>query len=211
MRRFWIVVMGAALVIPLAAPSGATAAPERYTSRSYNAFWHITRKVDADTYLRITWYAGVYESGEGFWSDLYRYVERCERRPGRDDCRRGRYMVGVIEDLGRGSFELDKRLRTGTFEATYPMEVYANGHEHRAGRIHIAVSLAGTGGLSSSRETGVYEEECLRVRYSGRWEYRQATASGTLTFLKTGRTPRLPDTEDANMAQGQSMSITHEC
>ncbi len=210
MRRFWVIVLGAALLVPLAAP-GASARPERYTSRSYNAFWYLTREIDADTYLNITWYAGVYDSGEGFWSDLYRYAERCERRPGEDRCRSRPYMVGVIEDLGDGSFTLDKRLDTGTFDATYPMEIYDDGEERRAGRIHITVNLVGTGGLAISRETSVYQEDCLRVRYSGRWEYRQATASGTLTFGRTGGTLDLPDTEDANMRQGRTMSIIHEC
>jgi hypothetical protein len=210
MRRLWVLVLGVALLIPLAAPA-ASGRPMREQSRSYNAFWYLTREVDSDTYLNITWYAGVYESGDGFWSDLYRYVERCERRPGRDRCRRGAYMVGVIEDLSGGTFTLDQDLTSGVFEATYPMEIYRNGHERRVGRIGIAVNLAGTGDLSTSRETSYYEEGCLRVRYSGRWQYRQASAAGTLTFHRTGGTLELAATEDANMAQGRSMTITHEC
>jgi hypothetical protein len=210
MRRLWIIVLGAVLLFPLAAP-GASARPLRENSRSYNAFWYLTRRVDANTYVNITWYAGVYESGDSFWSDLYRYVERCERRPGRDRCRSGPYMVGVIEDNSSGTFTLDAGLATGVFEATYPMEVYDGGDEHRAGRIHIAVGLTGTGDLSISRETYYYEEGCTRVRYSGRWEYRQASATGTLTFVRTGNTLDLAATEDANMRQGRSMQITHEC
>lgn len=210
MRRFWVIVLGAALLIPLAAP-GASAQPERYSSRSYNAFWYLTRKVDADTYVKITWYAGVYEQADGFWSDLYRYVERCQRRPGRDRCRSGPYMVGVIEDLGKGSFTLDKSLDVGTFEATYPMEIYGHGEERRAGRIHIAVNLLGNGGLTTSREVYEYRDGCVRVRYSGRWESRQATASGTLTFRRTDKTITLRDTEEANMSQGEAMLISHEC
>ncbi len=210
MRRLVVIILGATLLLSSVA-THASARPERSTSRSYNAFWHLTRKVDADTYLNITWYAGVYDSGEGFWSDLYKYVERCQRGPGRDRCHSGPYMVGVIEDLGDGAFTLDKGLDTGTFDATYPMEIYDDGEERRAGRIHITVGLTGTGDLSVSRQTYYYEEGCLRVRFSGSWESRQATATGTLTFVRTGGTLDLASTEEANMSQGRSMTITHEC
>ncbi|HEX7248050.1 MAG TPA: hypothetical protein VF351_08115 [Actinomycetota bacterium] len=203
------VTLGTTLLVG-SAPA-ASAQPERYSARSYNAFWHSTRRVDANTYLKITWYAGVYEQAGGFWSDLYRYVERCERRPGRDRCRSGPFMVGVIEELGRGSFTLEPDLELGAFEATYPMEIYDNGHERRVGRIHISVDLVGTGTLSTTREVYEYDDGCTRVRYSGRSEYRQAIASGMLTFRRTGKTLPLRDTEDANMSQGESMSITHEC
>lgn len=210
MRRFWVIVAGAALVLSLSSP-GASAQPERYASRSYNAFWHLTHRVDSDTYMRVTWYAGVYEQADGFWSDLYRFVERCERRAGRDRCRSGPFMVGVIEDLGKGSFTLGDGLDLGTFEATYPMETYSQGEERRAGRIHIAVNLVGSGELSTTREVYEYSDGCVRVRYSGRSESRQAIASGELTFLRTDKSLRLRDTEEANMSQGESMSITHEC
>ena len=69
MRRSWVIVAGTALVLSLSSP-GASAQPERYASRSYNAFWHLTHRVDSDTYVRVTWYASVYEQADGFWSDL---------------------------------------------------------------------------------------------------------------------------------------------
>lgn len=198
MRRLWILVLGAALLLPLAAPQ-ALAAPAWESTRSYNAFWHVRRNIDNDTYVRITWYAGVYEQSEGFWSDLYRSTRRCERRPGRDRCREGAYMVGVIEDLGDGAFTIDEGLNTGYFEATYPMEVYDGNTERDAGRIHIAVDLTGVGDLTSSRESYTYEEGCFRYSYSSRSSYRQAVANGTLTFLRTDATRDLGDTEDANI------------
>jgi hypothetical protein len=210
MRRLSVIALGATLLVALGATEAA-AQPERYSSRSYNAFWHLTRRVDADTYLRITWYAGVYHQADGFWSDLYRYVERCERRAGRDRCRSGPFMVGVTDDLGKGSFALEDRLESGTFEATYPMETYDHGEERKVGRIHIAVNLTGRGDLSTTREVYEYRDGCVRVRYSGRSEMRQAFASGMLTFRRTSKTLELRDTEDANMSQGESMSITHEC
>lgn len=209
MRRLTVVLLGALLAVPVAAPS-VSARPERSQSSSYNAFWHIRERVDRDTYLKIVWYAGVYANGDSFWSDLYRSVQRCERQAGRDRCRSGPYMVGVIEDLGDGAFDLDRGLETGYFEATYPMEVYRGREERRAGRINIAVDLAGSGDLRTSTERYTYEDECYRVRYSGSWEYRQAIASGVLTFVRGGDTLDLGDTDDANMGRGRSVSITHE-
>lgn len=209
MRRLMVVILGALLAVPATAPA-ASARPERSESSSYNAFWHIRERVDRDTYLRIVWYAGVYADGDSFWSDLYRSVQRCERGPGRDRCRSGPYMIGVIEDLGDGTFELDQGLETGYFEATYPMEVYSERGERDAGDIHIAVNLAGTGTLSSSSERSTYEDECYRVRYSSSWEYRRAIASGVLTFERSGATLDVGDTDDANMGRGRSVSITHE-
>ena len=206
MRRLGIIVLGAMLLSTFAVPEALAAGWE--STRSYNAFWHSQRNVDRDTYVRITWYAGVYEQTEGFWSDLYKSTQRCERRPGRDRCRRGTYMVGVIEDLGDGEFTLSEDLSTGYFEATYPMEIYEGGDERNAGRIRITVNLTGVGDLSSSRESYSYEEGCFRYSYTSRSSYRQAVANGTLTFLRTDTTQDLADTEDANF--GTSRYRTRE-
>ena len=210
MRRLMVVLLGAVLLVPAMAPV-VSARPERSDSSSYNAFWHSKQRVDRDTYLKITWYAGVYADGDSFWSDLYRSVQRCEQGPGRDQCRSGPYMIGVIEDLGDGAFDLDRGLDTGSFDATYPMEIYKGREERRAGQIRIVVDLVGTGDLSTSTERYTYEDGCTRVRYSGSWEYRQAIASGVLTFMRSGETLDIGDTDDANMGRGRSVSITHEC
>ena len=202
MRRLSVMILGAAILLPLAAPQ-ALAWSQWQNTQSYNAFWHLRRNVDADHYLRITWYAGVYAESDSFWSDLYRYVERCERRPGRDRCREGPYMVGVINDLGEGEFTLAEGLDTGYFEGTYPMESYRGNHERNAGRIHISVNLTGVGTLSSSREAYSSEDGCVRYSYRSQSEYRQATANGTLTFVRSGNTLDLIDTEDANMNQSR--------
>jgi hypothetical protein len=209
MRKMMAVVLGAALAMPMLVAQPVAARPERAESRSYNAFWHLRQRVDRDTYRRITWYAGVYESREGFWSDLYRSVQICERGPGRDRCRSGPYLVGVIEDLGDGTFEMDSGLDSGYFEATYPMELYKHREERRYGRIRIAVELTGTGDLTRYTERSTYEEGCYRVRYSSSWEYRQAIAAGVLTFNRTGETLDVGNTDDANMGQGRWFQIDH--
>lgn len=207
MRRSLVLILGATLLLSLAAPQ-ALAAPAWESTRSYNAFWHSRRNIDADHYVKVTWYAGVYEQTDSFWSDLYKSTQRCERRPGRDRCRGGAYMVGVIEDLGDGEFTIDDGLNTGYFEATYPMEIYKGREERNAGKIHIAVNLTGVGDLSSSRESYTYEEGCFRYSYTSRSSYRQAIANGTLTFLRTDTTFDLVDTEDANI--GTSRYRTRE-
>lgn len=210
MRRAVILMVGAALAVSMFA-SPASAA-DRSKSQSYNAFWHIRTRVDRDTYLRITWYAGVYATGEDFWSDLYRSTQVCERGSGRDRCRSGPYLYGVIDDLGDGTFELDRGLDSGTFVATYPMEVYRHGDERDVGDITIEVGLVGEGSLStgSYRERYTNEEGCTQV-YSSRWEYRQAIASGVLTFERSGETRDIGDTDDANMGRGNNLSISHGC
>ena len=38
----------------------ASAEQERYASKGYNAYWHRRHRIDSDTYVRTTWYAGVY-------------------------------------------------------------------------------------------------------------------------------------------------------
>src|SRR5919198_6014707 len=110
MRRVLAVLVGAALVLSWA-PSALATKPhhERDETRWVNAFWHFTKNADQDTYLRITWYAGAYESQEyGFFSDLYRSVERCQRRGGRDRCRyqRGKSRDGLTTRGGGGLLSL---------------------------------------------------------------------------------------------------------
>jgi hypothetical protein len=218
MKRPLVFVVGLSLVMMLGAFE-ASAQPERYSSKGYNAFWYSRHRIDRDTYLRSTWYAGVYtyeeegEEGEvDFWSDLYKSTQRCERREGRDRCRRaGGYLYGVINDLGNGEFTLDSNLKTGFFEATYPMERRHGGEEQSIGKVRITVELVAKGEVTTSTETYTYSSECERVRYSGRWEYTQARAQGILSFLREDRTIRLGATKDAWMSQGESMSIEHTC
>lgn len=216
MRRVLVMLVGALVLVPLGGPT-ASAEPERYTSKGYNAFWHSRHRIDRDTYVRTTWYAGVYlseeDSGEGdFWSDLYKSSERCERREGRDRCRStGGGLYGVIDDLRNGEFTLDPGLEAGYFEATYPMERQNGRHSESIGKIRISVDLVAVGEVTKYRESYAYSFDCYRVRYSGRSEYVQAKAKGVLTFLRDDRTIQLGATKAAGMSQGESLSIEHTC
>jgi hypothetical protein len=217
MKRSLMLVLASSLVMMLGGFE-ASAQPERYSSKGYSAFWSSRHRIDGDTYLRTTWYAGVYTSEEqgeegevDFWSDLYKSTERCERREGRDRCHgTGGYLYGDINDLGNGEFTLDSTLNTGFFEATYPME-RRRGEEQHIGKVRITVELAAVGEVTTSTETYTSSSACSRVRYSGRWEYVRAKARGAVVFLRDDRTIRLGATRDASMSQGESMSIEHTC
>jgi hypothetical protein len=215
MRRVLVLLVGVFVLVQAGGPT-ASAVPERYTSKGYNAFWHSRYRIDRDTFLRTTWYAGVYvseEAGESdFWSDLYKSSERCERREGRDRCRSaGSQLYGVIDDLGSGEFTLDPGLETGHFEAIYPMERRNGRHSESIGKIRISVDLVAVGEVTTFRESSTYSFDCYRVRYSGRSEYVQAEAKGVLAFLRDDRTIQLGTTRSAGMSQGESMSIEHTC
>jgi hypothetical protein len=217
MRKLLVVILGLLVVTPLGA-SEASAEPERYASKSYNAFWHSRHRIDSDTYVRTTWYAGVYVSEEegsdetDFWSDLYKSSARCERREGPDRCRgTGNSLYGDIYDLGNGEFTLDPDLTSGFFEATYPMERRDGRQTENIGKIRITVRLTAIGDVTEYRESYSYSFECYRVRYSGRSEYVQAEARGVLAFLRDDRTIRLGATRSAGMSQGESISIEHTC
>ena len=67
------------------------------------------------------------------------------------------------------------------------------------------------GEVTTSRDSYSYSDGCYRVRYSGRSEYVQAKALGTLTFLREDKTIKLGGTRAAGMSQGESMSIEHIC
>jgi hypothetical protein len=217
MRRLLVLALGLLVVAALGGLE-AWAEPERYTSKGYNAFWYKRHRVDSDTYVRTTWYAGVYVSAEegsdevDFWSDLYKSSARCERREGRDRCRgTGIQLYGVINDLGDGEFILEPDLSSGFFEATYPMERRRGRTSESIGNIRIAVRLTAIGEVIKSRDSYSYSTDCYRVRYSGRSEYVQAKARGVLTFLRDDSMRRLGGTESAGMSQGESMSIEHIC
>lgn len=211
-----LLILGMLVVTPLGALE-ASAVPERYSSKSYNAFWFSRHRVDRDTYVKTTWYAGVYVSEEAsgeasFWSDLYKSSARCERREGRDRCHReNTSLYGVIDDLGDGEFTLDPGLATGHFEATYPMERRDGRRGDSIGDIAVTVDLVAVGEVTTSRDSYSYSSGCYRVRYSGRSEYVQAKARGTLAFLRDDKTIRLGATKAAGMSQGESMSIEHTC
>jgi hypothetical protein len=214
MRRSRLLVLGVVLLMALGTQS-ASAQPEHYSSKSYNAFWYSRHRIDRDTYVRTTWYAGVYlsegQDGEAeFWSDLYKSSSRCERREGHDRCQRGGTdLYGVINDLGDGVFTLDPDLETGHFEASYPMAQRDGNRQHDIGMISIVVDLVAVGEMTTYRDSYSYSFDCYRVRYSGRSESVQAKARGILVFARQGTTIRLGATMAAGMSQGDSMQIEH--
>lgn len=211
MRRMWATaVVAVVALVGLGAPT-ADAVSEKYESRSLNAFWHIRLTVDADTYLRTVWYVGAYQSGEGdFWSDLYKSTRRCHVRDGRDRCREVSFAYGDINDLGGGSFTVDRNVTTGHLEATYRLHTYRDGERVSLGPAHIVAELTGRGDVSRGRERYSSHSKCDHYSFSGTWRFRRALAVGTLDFRDVeGRD--LDATRDAGMAAGKSIEVSHSC
>ena len=82
MKRFVVLVLSLAVFLTLGMNPAGAAKPERYRSQAFNAYWNSRQRIDRNTYDRTQWYAGVYSSGDRFFSDLYKNVERCTRRAG---------------------------------------------------------------------------------------------------------------------------------
>ncbi len=178
MRRVFTVVVGAMLLASLGVP-GASAAPQKYNSKVFNAYWTTRQWIDSDTYLRTTWYSGVYESGDGFWSDLYKDVERCDQRAGNDRCKSVRFWYGDINDLGTGSFTMDSKLASGHLTATYKLQTYKRGQRVVIGKTTVSVDLVGTGHVARSSDSSTYSSGCVRFSYRDHYKTRDANATGT--------------------------------
>jgi hypothetical protein len=211
MRRALVVLLGTMLLFPLGATGAGAARPEKYDNRFFNAYWNTRRKVDNDTYLRTTWYSGVYTSGEGdFWSDLYKDVERCQKLDGRDRCRQKTYWYDSINDIGSGSFTIDSRLDGGQLTATYQLRD-RSGHDHQLiGSTLVTVDLAGVGNVSKSTERYTYDDGCNSYRYSGKSKSRDAQASGTYQ-IGTDAARSFGTTDNAYMSAGSSITVEHNC
>jgi hypothetical protein len=212
MRKAFAIAVISALTLSIqAAPASAEGAERyRYETTWVNVFWHSRERVDQDTYRRITWYAGAYDSGEdGFWSDLYRSVSECEEGDGRDRCRYVRRLSwwGVT---GRGSFTIDGQLESSQLEVSYRLYQTRNGERERIGRFTIVTDVMGRGELATGRSSYTYREGCTMYRSNGRWASRQATATGTLA--RGGHDPsNLGKTDDAAIGTNEDLSISHEC
>ena len=215
MKRPLTIVLGLALLLSLAMPQAQAAKPDhdRYRSRVVNAFWHSRRHVDRHTYLRITWYAGVYETQDHFFSDLYRSVEKCRRNDGGGS--RCRYQqrhswYGSIRKIGTGSFSLDRRLTSSHVDATYRL-FRTVGHDRKlVGHAHIVFDVTGSGDLTRSRDSYWSKSGCTLFRYGSRYVYRQSVATGTLS-MDGADAWSLGSTKDANMNAGTSLYLQHEC
>ncbi len=216
MRRLIALMVGMLAVVSLALPAQALTGPrERYDTIGLDAFWHSERRVDRTTYLRTTWYAGAYLSEDHhestFWSDLYKDVQRCEERDGRDRCRTASYWVGVINELGRGdSFSVDRKLTTGRLIATYRMR-QREGQEWVGKRrtVRVDATLAGRGVVHRSEYSEEeWEGHCLVWGYESRFIRREAVATGSLSgdVVK-----RLGETRDSGLSSGKSAFVEGDC
>ena len=213
MRRGLVVLLALAIVGLMSGPASAATHQERYKTRWVNAFWHSRARVDAHTYLRVTWYAGAYDSGEsGFFSDLYRSVDRCTRTAGRDRCRTSRRMswYGYTNRSSGNTFTLDRRLSVGHLDATYRLYRSVDRRRVLIGRFHVVTDLTGAGDLTRGRSTYTEQQGCTMFSYKGRYAYRDATATGTLA--RGDQAARdLGTTKDANFGANQAVEIEHTC
>lgn len=215
MRRVLAVLMGASVTLSLGASTAQAEKPhrERYQSEWVNVFWHSRMRVDTDTYLKITWYAGAYDNGEhGFFSDLYRSVERCERSDARDQCRYVRALswYGYTDDRESNSFSIDRRLGFGHLDATYRLFRRVDNEQVFVSRFRIVTDLTGVGDVIHGRSSYTTHEGCTTVKYSGKYERRAATATGMLT--RAGAAARsLGTTSDASFGANENVEIEHTC
>ena len=207
MRRTIVVLVGALLLVPAWTTGASAAKPERYDNRFFNAYWNSRRKVDHDTYLRVTWYSGVYASGDDdFWSDLYKDVERCQKRDGRDRCHQKTFWYDSINSIGSGSFDIASTLDGGNLTATYRLRDGST----RIGPTTVNVDLTGVGDVTKSTERYTYDDGCNSYRYSGKSKSRDAQASGTFQ-IEGGDVQSFGTTDNAYMSAGTSITISHEC
>jgi hypothetical protein len=216
MRRLAAVVVVCLLGVgALALPAQAGGRSESYSSEGLNAFWHSKRRVGGGEYRKTTWYAGAYLTTEGdepaeFWSDLYRSVELCERRDGRDRCRTISNAIGVINDIGDGYLYVDADFESAEIQATYRIcERDRRGCDGPRRTVTVTATLAGRGKIRRSVSSHQqYEGSCLKFEYSDDYTYRRSIASGTLT----GDVQKnLGDTKEASFSRGESSFVQNEC
>jgi hypothetical protein len=211
MRRLFVVMVVLALslaFVPAVHAGQPEPGRERYETQGVNAFWYSTRRISSDVYLRITWYLGAYQSEE-FWSDLYRSVERCERRPGRDRCRGKSNQTGVINDIGDGSFTVAADFSTAHLEATYRLRHYDdNGNPKGPAVSYTAVAdFEGVGEIITSRnEYSVWVGDCLQERYRSKYESRDSFATGSIN----GRDVTTED-QDSGVGRGWELYVYNDC
>jgi hypothetical protein len=210
-RKALVILLGALLLLPLGATASRAAKPERYDNKFFDAYWNSRRKIDHDTYLKITWYSGVYVSGEGsFWSDLYKNTDLCHRRDGRDRCQQRANWYDSIDSLGSGSFTIDSRLEGGQLTATYELHNYSGRHHPLVGITTVTIDLVGVGTVTKRTERYTYDDGCNTYRYSGRSKNRDADASGTYQ-IGTDAARNFGTTDNSSMSVGTAIEVTHNC
>lgn len=211
MRKALVILWGALLLVSMGGTGAQAAKPDRYQNKFFDAYWNSRRKVDNDTYLRIQWYSGVYVSGEGdFWSDLYKHVDVCQKRDGRDRCHQKANWYDSIDSLGSGTFSIDGRLDVGQLTATYRLKDYSEQHHPLVGVTAVTVDLVGVGDVTKRSERYTYSDGCNTYRYSGRSKDRDAEASGTFQ-IGTDVARSFGTTDNAFMSAGTSIEVDHTC
>lgn len=212
MRRAFVVLaavsMMAAFATPAWAEGGQEPGIEEYDTQSLNGFWYTKRNISGNVYRLTTWYAGVYQTNEEFWSDLYRATERCERRPGRDRCTSLAYEVGVINDVAGGGFGVHESISSGWLDATYELRKYGTNGRRAVSRrtVRFVGFLDAIGELRLSTEH--YESwigDCLEFEYSAEYSGRQSDAWGSIDGKSIGWT------DDAYLSQGHVIYEYYDC
>lgn len=216
MRKLIAAIAMALTLGSLMAPAPAVARErQKFSSLGLDAFWHSTRRIDRDHYLRITWYAGAYltetKDGTEFWSDLYKDVARCEKRPGRDRCRTEAFQVGIRESLGEGEWlRVDRRLTTGALRATYTMRKRVDRRWVRTGqRITIDATLTGVGEIYRYEYSeSSWQGHCLEFSYESDYQRRESEATGTLSG---DIVVDLGTTADAGLSRSRGRVVENDC
>jgi hypothetical protein len=214
-KKVFVALVAVAAVSSLWVSPAVARQRERFQSTGLDAFWHSERRIDRDHYLQITWYAGAYVSQQGdrtrFFSDLYKDVDRCERREGRDRCRNHAFLVGYRKSLGVGeSLEVDRRLTSGSLHLTYPMKERVDREWVRTGQqITVDATLAGSGDLYRSEYSeSSWDGHCLVFSYESSYQRREAVATGTLSgdvVLDLG------DTRDSGLSRSKGSIVENDC
>jgi hypothetical protein len=98
----------------------------------------------------------------------------------------------------------------GHLDATYRLFRYQDRERILVGRFHVVTDLVGSGDLTRGKNSYTSHQGCTTFKYSGKYEYRQATATGTLS-RGNGPARDLGETDDAAFGASESVEIEHTC
>lgn len=209
MRRIAAVLIGAACLVGLAIPAGASP-PENEKSAVLNVYW-ITREPTGErTFRQTTWYVGAYVSDEyGTTSDGYQDISNCillDRRNYR--CRQESFKVGYSNLRRPGEyFTIDtQNLDYSTLRGLYPLQAYDEDGDP-IGPVEwtvITADVTGQGELSSSQDTYTHKEGKCRYRTTTTTLERGFVAAGTVNGveLEPTRTGFLNYSESRTISSG---------
>ena len=204
MRKILTFVLACAVAAALAAPAlAAKPVRERSARTSANAFWYTTETLSQNTYRTTVWYVGVYQTGEGTWSDVYQEVStsRVSRRG--ESCTYESRMG--FSDLSGQTFAVDaKTLKSAHLDAIY--QLYSSFDEEgnpvgEATPVHIVVDWTGTGTASREKSTYTVRTGCATFRWTFSGLFAPAQATGSVDGVDLGQT------YDAWLSSGTSSSF----